>query len=42
MINLNNGMIAYEEVMKIPPEETREVKATWLGRIVHRMRAAKM
>ena len=42
MNSLNNATRPYVEVMQIALVETREVKATWLGRIVHRMRAEKM
>ena len=42
MNNLNNATRPYVEVINIPPAEAREVKATWLGRIVQSMEAAKM
>ena len=39
MNSLNNATRPYVEVMQIALVETREVKATWLGRIVQRMKA---
>lgn len=39
MNNLNNAMRPYEAVMGTSAAEVREVKATWLGRIVQRMQA---
>jgi hypothetical protein len=42
MVNLNNAMSPYAAVVGIPPAEMREVKATWLGRIVQRREAPKM
>jgi len=42
MNNLSNAMSPYAAVVGIPPAEMREVKATWLGRIVQRSAAPKM
>lgn len=42
MNNLNNAMRPYKAVLGIMAAEVREVKATWLGRIVQRMQAPKI
>lgn len=40
--NLSNAIRPYAPFMKTPVAEMREVKATWLGRMVQRRVAAKM
>ena len=41
MNNLNNATRPYEEVIQTAAPDTREVKATWLGRIVQSMKAER-
>lgn len=42
MRNLNSVIRPYEAVVERPPAEMREVKATWLRRIVQRTQATKI
>jgi hypothetical protein len=42
MVSLNNAINPYAAIVGTPPAEIREVNATLLGKIVHKMIAPKM
>ncbi len=40
-VRRSSAIRPYAAIVGTPPADTSEVKATWLGKIVHRMVAAK-
>lgn len=42
IVNRKSAIKPYAAIVGTPPAETRDVNATWLGRMVHNMAALKM